>query len=172
MDTLNQFGYFAKDVSLQLDMNPSTLRRWCIELEKAGYTFTRNEHNQRIFYERDFNAFRKLKELLNKNFSMDNAVHVVVAMVQTLSQTPSVHIKSDDEIRLSKRDLQEIIHEEVKNAIDAERESIFQAFEQKLKAQMEKRDQQLLDVIREMQKTKLLTGATEEKKKKWYELWK
>ena len=103
---------------------------------------------------------------------MDNAVHVVVAMVQTLSQTPSVHIKSDDEIRLSKRDLQEIIHEEVKNAIDAERESIFQAFEQKLKAQMEKRDQQLLDVIREMQKTKLLTGATEEKKKKWYELWK
>jgi len=172
MDTPNQFGYFAKDVSLQLDMNPSTLRRWCIELEKAGYTFTRNEHNQRIFYERDFNAFRKLKELLSKNVSMDHAVHAVVSMVQTLSQTPSVQIKNEDEIRLSKRELQEIIHEEVRRAIEAEREAMFQAFERKVNDQTEKRDQQLLTAIREVQEIKLLAAAAEEKKKKWFEFWK
>lgn len=172
METPNQFGYFAKDVSLQLDMNPSTLRRWCLELEKAGYAFTRNEHNQRIFYERDFNAFRKLKELLNKNLSMDNAVHTVIAMAQTSSQTPSVHMKNDDEIRLSKRDLQEIIHEEVQMAIQEEREAMFQAFEQKMNDKTEKRDHQLLAAIREMQETKLLTAATEDKKKKWYKFWK
>lgn len=172
MDTLNQFGYFAKDVSLQLDMNPSTLRRWCIELEKAGYTFTRNEHNQRIFYERDFNAFRKLKDLLNKNLSMDNAVHAVIAMSQTSSQTPSVQIKSDDEIRLSKRDLQELLHEEVRKAIQEEREAMFQAFECKMNDHIEKRDQQLLAGIREMQEKKLLTATTQEKKKKWYKFWK
>ncbi|MGN7403683.1 DUF3967 domain-containing protein [Cytobacillus praedii] len=172
METPNQFGYFAKDVSIQLDMNPSTLRRWCIELEKAGYIFTRNEHNQRIFYERDFNAFRKLKELLNKNVSMDNAVHAVVAMVQTLSQTPSVQIKNDDEVRLSKRELQEIIQVEVGKAIQEEREAMFQALERKLNDQTEKRDQQLLAAIREMQETKLLLATTEEKKKKWYQIWR
>lgn len=171
MDTPNQFGYFAKDVSLQLDMNQSTLRRWCIELEKAGYTFQRNEHNQRIFYERDFNALRKLKELLNKNLSMDNAVHAVISMSQASQQTPSVYIKNDDDIRLSKRDLQEIIQLEVRKAIEEEREAMFQAFERKLNDQTEKRDQQLLAAIREIQETKLLIAAAEEKKK-WYQFWR
>jgi DNA-binding transcriptional MerR regulator len=172
MDTLNQFGYFAKDVSLQLDMNPSTLRRWCIELEKAGYTFTRNEHNQRIFYERDFNAFRKLKELLSKNLSMENAVSAVVSMDQVLSQTPTVHQNNDGEFRLSKRDLQEIIQEEVRKAIQEERESMLQAFERKMNDATEKRDHQLLTAIREIQETRLLLAATQEKKKRWFEFWK
>jgi len=172
MDTLDKFGYFAKDVSLQLDMNPSTLRRWCIELEKAGYVFERNEHNQRIFYERDFNSFRKLKELLNKNLSMDNAVHAVISMVQTQSQTPTVQMKINDEVRLSKSDLREIIQQEIQKAIHEEREVMFQAFERKLNDQIEKRDHQLLASIREIQETKLLVAAAEEKQKKWFEFWK
>lgn len=172
MDTLDKFGYFAKDVSLQLDMNPSTLRRWCIELEKAGYIFVRNEHNQRIFYERDFNSFRKLKELLNKNLSMDNAVHAVISMVQTQSQTPTVQMKNDDEVRLSKSDLQEIIQQEIQKAIHEEREALFKVFERKLNDQIEKRDHQLIASIREIQETKLLVSAAEEKQKKWFEFWK
>ena len=34
MDNTESYGYFAKDVALNLDINPNTLRRWSIELEK------------------------------------------------------------------------------------------------------------------------------------------
>lgn len=172
MSDNNQLGYFAKEVALQLDINPSTLRRWCLELEKAGYTFTRNENNQRIFYESDFKAFRKLKELLNKSISMNNAVHAVISMVQTISQTPTVQQNNGDEARLSVRDLQEIIQQEVKKAMEAEREILLDAIEQKLSNQIEKRDRELMASLKELQETKLLAAATEENKKKWYQFWK
>jgi DNA-binding transcriptional MerR regulator len=168
METPKEFGYFAKEVSVQLDIHPSTLRRWCLDLEKAGYEFIRNENNQRIFYDRDFKSFRKMKELINKNIGMENTVRAVVAMAQTLPQTPIVHLKTDDEIRLSKRELQEIIQEEVKKAIHEEREIMFQAFEEKLNDNIEKRDRQLLNHIRETQEVQKLVAATESKKKKWF----
>ena len=58
----NEFGYFSKDVAIELEITTSTLRRWSIELEKEGYSFHRNEKDQRIYYERDFKAFRELKK--------------------------------------------------------------------------------------------------------------
>ena len=48
MENANHFGYFAKDVASELEITTSTLRRWSIELEKAGYSFERNEKEQRI----------------------------------------------------------------------------------------------------------------------------
>lgn len=31
------------------------MRQWCLEIEKEGYKFERNEKDQRIFFERDIN---------------------------------------------------------------------------------------------------------------------
>lgn len=172
MDTSEEYGYYAKQVSLELDITTSTLRRWAIALEKEGYSFERNEKDQRIYFQRDFRAFRELKQLLASGVNMENAIKAVIASrsnYENNTQTPSVHIQK---VSLSVRDLQEIIQQEVKKAVEAEREEMFRAFEQKLNDQTEKRDRQLLAAIREMQETKLLAAATEEKKKKWYEFWK
>lgn len=163
-NTGEEFGYLAKEVSLQLDINPSTLRRWCLALEQAGYTFTRNEQNQRIFYERDYRAFRRLKELLNKKVSMENAVHTVISIVEAPSQTPSVH----EEVRLSTRDLQEIIQIEVQKALQAEREVFLETLQEKINDSITKRDHQLIKAIRELQEAKQLPAPTKEKKKKWF----
>ncbi|MBK5482857.1 MerR family transcriptional regulator [Peribacillus sp. TH16] len=74
------FGYFSKDAALELEITTSILRRWSIELEKLGYTFDRNEKEQRIYQERDFKALRELKKLLANNISFVDAIKAVVSM--------------------------------------------------------------------------------------------
>lgn len=54
MNDSKSFGYFSKDVALELKITTSSLRRWSFELEKLGYNFERNEKEQRIYYERRF----------------------------------------------------------------------------------------------------------------------
>lgn len=109
MENTNHFGYFAKDVAMELGITTSTLRRWSIELEKAGYTIERNEKEQRIYYERDFKALRGIKKLLSHSVAFADAINAVVAMdvdYQNATWTPSAY---KQELRLSKDELQEII---------------------------------------------------------------
>lgn len=75
-----EFGYFSKDVALELEITTSTLRRWSIALEKSGYIFERNEKDQRVYYQRDYKALKELKLLLSKAMPFDNAIKVVAAM--------------------------------------------------------------------------------------------
>jgi hypothetical protein len=44
---MNEYGFFSKDVALKLDINASTLRQWCLAMEKEekeGYEFQRWFH--------------------------------------------------------------------------------------------------------------------------------
>lgn len=136
---INEFGYFSKEVATELDITTSTLRRWSIELEKAGYYFERNDNNQRIYYERDFRAFRELKNLLSNNVPFVDAIKAVSAMNfdnKTNTKTPSVSY----DIRLSRRDLEDI----VTKVIEKERSYMLEVFEEKLKNEIEIRDRLLL----------------------------
>lgn len=172
MNTSTEYGYYAKQVSLELDITTSTLRRWAITLEHAGYSFERNDKDQRIYFQRDFRVFKELKQLLASGVSMENAVKAVIANLsnyENASQTPSVHIQKT---HLSVSDLQEIIQQEVRKAVEAEREILLDALEQKLSNQVERRDRELLASIAEMQEAKLVAAATKEKEKKWYQFWR
>lgn len=137
---INEFGYFSKEVATELDITTSTLRRWSIELEKTGYYFERNDNNQRIYYERDFRAFRELKNLLSNNVPFVDAIKAVSAMNfdnKINTKTPSV---SYDIVRLSRRDLEDI----VTKVIEKERSYMLEVFEEKLKNEIEIRDRLLL----------------------------
>jgi transposase-like protein len=63
---MTTYGFFSKEVAIQLEINPNTLRRWSIELEKYGYEFTRNEKDQRIYYDRDLVALTDFKKMLHR----------------------------------------------------------------------------------------------------------
>jgi DNA-binding transcriptional MerR regulator len=171
MENANEFGYFAKDVAFELEVTTSTLRRWSIELEKAGYSFERNEKEQRIYFERDFKAFRELKKLLSNSVPFADAIKAVVSMNlenKNASQTPSVY---SDDIRVSKHELQEIVHKAVKEAIEKEREAMFRAFENKMNDVVERRDRVLTqEMKRSLEERQLeIAAAQEEKKKeKWW----
>ncbi|MEI3611417.1 MerR family transcriptional regulator [Pseudogracilibacillus sp. SO30301A] len=94
--TKNEFGYFSKDVAIELEITTSTLRRWSIELEKEGYNFNRNEKEQLIYYERDFKALRELKKLLSNNVPFSDAIKAIASTDfenKNAKQTPSVYIR-------------------------------------------------------------------------------
>lgn len=167
----NEFGYFSKDVATDLEITTSTLRRWSIELEKEGYTFNRNEKEQRIYYERDFKAFRELKKLLSNNVPFIDAVKAIASTNfenKNAEQTPSVY---SEMIRLSKRELQEII----KTAIEEEREIMLDAFQEKLNETIEMRDKLLTQQLKNsLEESKKLIAATQEETNKpwWKKLFK
>ena len=102
----NEYGYFVKETLTELEITSSTLRRWSIALEDQGYKFTRNERNQRIYYERDYKAISHLKKLLSNGVPYTDAIDAVVATdwfnhdgVRTVSVR-------DDAGRLTRSDLQ------------------------------------------------------------------
>jgi len=179
LSNASEYGYFAKDVAADLEVTTSTLRRWSIELEKAGYKFERNEKDQRIYYERDFKTFRELKKLINNSVVLIDAINAVVSMdVESLnaSQTPSVY---REETRLTRQFLEEILDEKINKAMQ-------QAFEEgrqqgqkeikemikKIEKRSEERDDNLMSVIRSIQEekeeVKQLIAASQEQEKKTF----
>jgi DNA-binding transcriptional MerR regulator len=78
---MSEFGTFAKEVAVNLDISTSNLRKWSLLLEDAGYEFERNEKNQRIYYDRDINVLSQMKFVLEKDRNIDNAIKVVMARV-------------------------------------------------------------------------------------------
>lgn len=143
---MNDFGYYAKTVAEDINISPNTLRRWSIELEKHGYQIERNDKNNRIYYERDYRAFRELKKLLDAGVSMESATLTIANSFKSNDNaliTSDVHERELTEIeRFSNRFeeklnimLQEVISEiatttvqpvlnelsEVKNELAAQR---------------------------------------------------
>jgi DNA-binding transcriptional MerR regulator len=179
LSNASEYGYFAKDVAADLEVTTSTLRRWSIELEKAGYKFERNEKDQRIYYDRDFKAFRELKKLINNSVVLIDAINAVVSMdVEGLnaSQTPSVY---REETRLTRQFLEEVLDEKINKAIQQAFEEGRQQGQKEIKEMMKKiekrseeRDDNLMSVIRSIQEekeeVKQLIAASQEQEKKTF----
>ena len=161
----NEFGYFSKDVALELEITTSTLRRWSIELEKEGYSFIRNDKDQRIYFERDFRAFRELKKLLSNFVPVSDAIKAIASTdfeKKNIDQTPNVH---SDIIRLTKCELRDI----VKAALEEEREIILAALQENMDDKIEIRDRLLMQQmnIKFQEKQKVIVLQQEQKKKNW-----
>lgn len=167
---MNDYGLFSKEVSEVLEINVNTLRRWSIELEKQGYTFERNNKDQRIYYKRDVNAFKQLQYLIGQKVSIVNASKQVASQhinKKELEQTLSVHEEKSVQVTLSKEELQTIIEQSVERAIEKEREAMFKAFETKINNVIEQRDRQLVHELNQsMEQKRLEVAASQEEEKK------
>ncbi|WEA47304.1 DUF3967 domain-containing protein [Priestia aryabhattai] len=181
MSNASEYGYFAKAVAAQVEVATSTLRRWSIDLEKAGYIFERNEKDQRIYYERDFKAFREIKKLVNNDVLLSDAINAVVAMDLdglNAAQTPSVH---REETRLTKQYIEEMLDDKINAAIQhafdegrRQAQSELKEMMDKLERHSKERDENLMSVIRSIQEekeeVKNLIAASQEKKSFWQRL--
>ncbi|MGG4264985.1 hypothetical protein [Peribacillus simplex] len=80
------------------------------------------KRNNEFIMNGDFKALRELKKLLTNIVAFADAIKAVISMDiegKNAVKSPSVFT---DEIRLSKRELEELIHKTVKKAIEEERE--------------------------------------------------
>lgn len=64
---MNEKAFGTKEVSEVLKVGDSTLRKWCIALEKEGYTFTKAVRNSRAFIQKDIVVLEDIKLLLQES---------------------------------------------------------------------------------------------------------
>jgi len=181
MSNASEYGYFAKNVATNLEVTTSTLRRWSIELEKAGYTFERNNKDQRIYYQHDINAFKRLKELVNEGTTLIDAINIVISIdseALDTQKTPSVY---QPETRLTVQHLEEILDKKINKAVQEAYEYGRKQGQEEILKQIEKieqrsneRDEKLMSMVRtiqeEKEKIRQLIAASQEKEKKSF--WK
>lgn len=145
-------AYWTHEVAEKLEVSVSTLRKWCIELEKNGYAFTKGEKESRAFLEYDIFILMRLKELIRverKPFK-----EAILAAVEE-SRTPSVLNERVEQL-LTPEDIRLILREEiVAERKEWERERVVE------------RDESLILVLRELQEVKRMVAASNEKKLFW-----
>lgn len=79
MDNANLKTWWSRELADHLSIGGSTLRKWSLELEKAGYVFLRDELGRRAYVEHDAIALRQFKKELDSGKSYDSASKSVVA---------------------------------------------------------------------------------------------
>lgn len=164
---MNEFGAFAKEVAIHLEINVNTLRRWSLELEKAGYNFTRNEKEQRIYYKRDLVVLTDFQRLLGKTQSLENTAKAVVSKVKEENNAEkmlSVFVEEEDNIVFKKEELEALIQKTADESAKRTANILFEKFNDsierrdrefmlQIKQQQEMKQQQLLELAMSKEKT-------------------
>lgn len=82
-------AYFSSEVAKSLAVGASTLRKYSLALEAAGYHFDRGINNSRVFYQKDIITMQRVfKAVQEQNMSMDAAVELAVKQQQEVVPTP------------------------------------------------------------------------------------
>jgi DNA-binding transcriptional MerR regulator len=156
-------AYWNNEVAERLEMGKSTLRRWCLELEKQGYMFTKGEQDSRAFLEQDVLLLEKIKKLQSEGSKLENAIKQVLSEREQLPLTPVDTPRSPElDFSTEREKLKQELLQEIKQEL--------LGTEQRILERLEKRDQLLIQHVREIQETKRMVAAVQEKK--WWEFWK
>lgn len=165
---MTEYGMFAKELALNLEINTNTLRRWAIELEEQGYEFSRNDKNQRIYYERDIVALSSFQKIIEKTQSLENTAKAVVSKVndkKNAEKMLSVIEVDKDKIVLSKEELDELINKVANEAVERAAEH----FSRKFMDVIEQRDRKLIHNLTEtMEQKRLEVAATTVEEKRGF----
>lgn len=175
--------YSAKDISLSLDIGDSTLRKWCLALEEHGYVFYRTDQNKRLFTEKDIIVLKHFQQLVkDKNMSMNNASLIVTSRFQKESFSNGTEVEQVESemnsvpaMRSDNHLIQELFNkletmEEQQSQLVEMNKALFKQLDEQQKhieERLNKRDDTLMQSLRESQETKrLLLEVKEEQQKK------
>ncbi|MGH0709247.1 DUF3967 domain-containing protein [Bacillus paranthracis] len=171
----SQSIYISKDVAMMLKIQESTLRKYCIMLEEHGYKFHKNEHGHRGFLDNDVITLRKLIEIKSHpDMTLKQACGAVMTWVRKkdVSEVDTDVITEGTQHDERYNELKEMIQQQ--NELLKNMAKKLDDQQRYIDEKLEKRDQQLMGAIREMQEEKrvLLETASTKQDKKWYEFWK
>ncbi|MEC1387353.1 DUF3967 domain-containing protein [Aerococcus viridans] len=168
----------ASETANVLKVKQSTLRKYCIELENAGYKFSKSERGHRSFMPDDITIIQRLISSKNHpGITLSQAAKSVVKLYQkegvALTATEGI-----DEVTPQKEHKSVMTHEQMEKFIE-QQQQFNQVLLKRLDEQQEyierklsHRDEELIKGIRELQETKKLLASAEEKNKKKKSFWK
>lgn len=158
--------YWGAEVAKKLEIGSSTLRKYCLALEEAGYPFERGNNNSRVFYHNDVATIERLiVAMRKKNLRLDQAVNLAMTSV-TKNEVPiTEHIKTLVE-RIKRL---EQLNLELIQRFDQQSKLLQETDVQHI-IREEQRDVQLMQILREIQDSSRLIAALEQKKLFWSRL--
>lgn len=72
-------AYFSSEVAKSLGVGASTLRKYALALEDAGYRFDRGLNNSRVFYQKDIITVQRLLKLIQEqNMALETAIELAM----------------------------------------------------------------------------------------------
>ncbi|MEB9335645.1 DUF3967 domain-containing protein [Bacillus cereus] len=157
--------YWGSEVAKNLGIGSSTLRKYCLVLEEAGYPFERGNNNSRIFYHTDVATIERLVTVMNKkNVTLEQAINLAmtsveeneIATVDTYSVADTEHIK----VLTERIERLEQLNLELIRRLDQQSKLLQETDAQRI-IREEQRDSQLMQVLREIQDSKRLIAASE-----------
>lgn len=180
----NEVTYWNKEVSEQLQVGDSTLRKWCMELEENGYIFLRDDSNNRAFTDHDLIALRKFKDLVqHRQKTKKDAAISVVSMFNRQDErygTSSVQPpNNNDETALSVQSMRShlaLIQDEKLEMILSQQEAMIELINQQKKfidsviserSERSERDHNITQLLNE-----LLEQKKTQHQKSWWQVWK
>ena len=165
-----QAVYGSSDIADVLQIQESTLRKYCLLLEKSGYEFLKNEQGHRAFFDNDIIVLRKMISLKNNaDMTLEEAVKSVIAWKNgndiTVGDTEEKHYiaRYNDLLNEFKtfQEQQLNFNKELLQEIRSQREYI--------ENRLEERDRLLIESMRETLEVRKEIAATQ--KKNWWKFW-
>lgn len=199
MSDTNNFVYKTGEVLKRLDLKDSVFKKYVFSLEKEGYSFQRNNLGHRLFTEEDIKALEMFLELISYDGMTIESVARKIGTANKKQIEPMGHdvmtgndIDGHDAMTLMSVLLKEqeqrfvrLLQEQeqtFKNEIQAIKDSQIQEVYELKKTLLErmdddtgteKRDEILIQVMRDIRETKKMVAASQEdNKKKWWEFWR
>lgn len=182
MNNLNEPAYWGREVAEALGISSSSVRKYCIALEKFGHVFTKGSNNSRAFLEQDIILLRRMKDLIQtKGVTTNDAADVVLS---TVKEEPRTEVVRDEQplviqelnIVRTAFEQQKEFNMQLINELKLLREESNRQFEQqqkhieslehqlyKEKEYQEQRDQQLTTIAKDILDTKKLVSSSKER---------
>ncbi|PFZ88595.1 DUF3967 domain-containing protein [Bacillus pseudomycoides] len=162
-------GYIAmtvKEVALCMDESPNVIRNWMKEL-RTYIPLEKNESGYNVFNEKALEQMKIVKQLhREQNYSIKQIEHYFATGGESIKPVPSKEVGEilAEELKTLKNEVSRLREysekQEEFNKLLIEQ---LQKQQDYINNKLEKRDQKLLETIREVQETKLLTASTEQK---------
>ncbi|OXS64677.1 hypothetical protein [Priestia filamentosa] len=176
---MNEPAYWGREGAEAL--GSSSIRKYCIALEKFGHVFTKGLNNSRAFLEQDITLLRWMKDLIHtKGVTTNDAAEVVLSTVKEEPRTEVVRgeqplvIEELNSIRTAFEQQKEF-NIQLISELKLLREDSNRKFEQQqkyiesLKQQLykereyqEQRDQQLTTIAKDILDTKKMVATSKE----------
>ncbi|MBT2695428.1 DUF3967 domain-containing protein [Bacillus sp. ISL-55] len=169
----SQAVYSSNDVAVTLQIQESTLRKYCLILEKNGHEFLKNEHGHRAFFDHDIIVLKKFKELKSgSDMTLEQASKAVIAWKNGNSITELDTQESSYVARYS--DLLEEFKLFKQQQMEFNKELLSELKKQQdyINHHLEERDQKLMLSLKESLEAKQQLALEESKRKSWWKFWK
>lgn len=157
-------AFWTREVADILHIGESTLRKWCIQLEKNSNVFTKGTNSSRAFIEWDIANLRRLKELIQeKGVTVDQAANLIVSMDSDDVRTPPVP-QSNAPVA-SRHSRSRCYSRTARTALERQNEQLLKALEEQrqfIDRRLIERDQRMIRAIQEIRKNQQLTAAAAE----------